>query len=148
MPAPVNPVTIKFNQLVLNTYLSGFMGKYLPNYTFRQTSGYRTFEQNKAAGGKADSAHLYGLAADGNLVDNSTGEILSESEGRKLYDTVIKPNWEVGGYTQFYPATSSKRWHMHLNVSRDVSSQVKWAGMAALFAVAAFITNKYIIQAK
>jgi len=150
MPPSVNPITIKINEWMFTNYLNNFMLTYLPAYTWRQTSKTRTRAQNEAAGGVEDSAHLYGLAEDGNLVNTASGDIISEAAGRQIFDEYFKPYWE--GYAEFEPSIYSagvltKRWHIHLHIDRGLNDYTKWAGIA-LGALGGAIAVKKFIKEK
>ena len=125
-----NPITIKINEWIFERYLNEFMAKYLPIYTWRKTSGYRDKEHNDEIGGAKDSAHLYGLAQDGNLINNSTGKIIGDDIGAKIFNDYFVKHWE--GYAKFYPTTASSRWHIHINIDRDITKYTKMAGVISI----------------
>jgi len=129
MAIPINPATLYINGVIINNYLNSFMIKYLPEYMFQETSGYRDEHQNKHVGGVEDSAHLYNLAKDGNLIKISTNEVISEAEGKKIFDEYFVPNWE--GYVEFEPDSENEQWHIHVNIDRGVSHYTKWAWNSA-----------------
>jgi len=142
MLPPVNPVTIKVNGWLIDNQLHSFMNKYLPAYTFRETSGYRDFESNRAADGVIDSSHLYNLAKDGNLVNIATGEIISEQEGLKLYNDYFVPYWD--GYAEFAKGSPGERWHIHVNIDRGLTTYTKYAGILAGVVVGGIVLKKLI----
>ncbi|MCK5075523.1 MAG: hypothetical protein KAR38_04060 [Calditrichia bacterium] len=142
MPPPKNPVTLKINGWLVENYLNSFMNRYLPAYTFRETSGYRDVDVNRDAGGVIDSSHLYNLAKDGNLVNIASNEIISEEEGKKLYDEYFVRYWE--GYTEFSPETPTKRWHIHANIDRGFTHYTKWAGILGGAIVGGIFLKKLI----
>lgn len=139
---PKNPVTLKINGWLIENYLNSFMNRYLPAYQFRETSGYRDTEANRAANGVIDSSHLYNLAKDGNLIKIATGEVVSEAEGKALYDQYFVPYWE--GYTEFEPDSPGERWHIHANISRGITTYTKWAGILGGAIVGGIFLNKLI----
>ncbi|MDX1373765.1 MAG: hypothetical protein R3321_14925, partial [Nitrososphaeraceae archaeon] len=93
-----------------------------------------------------DSAHLYGLAIDGNLINKNTGEIINESTGRVIWEDYFNQYWD--GYTEFSPGTSNKRWHIHLNINREINAYTKWAGLAAAAITGAVFVKKFIYTKK
>ncbi len=139
-----NPITIKINEWIFEKYLTHFMERYLPSYTFRQTSGYRTRVENEAVGGVEDSAHLYGLAADGNLINKASGDIIDEATGKKLFNEYFLPYWE--GVAIFSPGTSKKRWHIHVHIDRELNNFTKWGGIGVATFAGAIALKKYIQQ--
>ena len=141
-----NPITIRINEIIFEKYLIYFMQKYLPNYTWRKTSGTRTVEENREVGGVIDSAHLYGLAQDGNLINESTGEIVTEAVGKKLFNEYFKPYWD--GVAIFEPGTTQKRWHIHLHISRELNNLTRWGGISVAVIAGAVAIRKFIKQKK
>jgi len=146
-PAPSkNPITTRINEWIFEKYLNNFMERYLPNYTFRQTSGTRTRAENENVGGVEDSAHLYGLAADGNLINKATGEIVDEAAGKRIYTEYFLPNWE--GVALWSPGTKEKRWHIHIHIDRELNNFTKWGGIGVATIAGAIAIKKYIQQKK
>lgn len=141
-----NPATVKINELMIQTYLNYFMDKFLPTYTFKKTSGHRTEKENIEAGGVADSAHLYGLALDGNLVNNITGLSVTEEIGKKVFNQYFKPYWK--GVALFEPSTPVKKWHIHLHIDRVINNYTKWGGIGAVVIAGSLLANKIFKKRK
>lgn len=137
-----NPITIRMNEWLFEKYLTHFMDRYLPNYIWRKTSGTRDAQTNRDVGGVEDSAHLYGLAQDGNLINRNTGEIVDEATGRKIFNEYFEPYWE--GYAEFSPGRPDKRWHVHLHIDREINHVTKWAGIGVAAVAGALIIKKFI----
>jgi len=135
---PKNPITIAINGWLFSQTFKKFMADYLPNYTWIKTSGYRTEEQNRRAGGAADSAHMYALAEDGVLKNRTTGSILTDNQMAEVYKEFIKPYWP--GYSEFnFKTPKTNTGWIHLNIDRDVSKTAAWIGAAGLVGAAAYL---------
>ncbi len=122
IPAPVSPITIWINLKVLGFVFNWFLQKYLPGYTARVTSEYRTAEHNQAVGGAANSAHVHGLARDFNLQQN--GVDVPKAQEQALFEQYIKPNWP--GYALWEGD------HIHLNLSRKITTYAGAVGVAGV----------------
>lgn len=122
IPPPVSPVTLWLNLKALDFTFAWFMRKYLPAFTARITSEYRSAEHNKEVGGAANSAHVHGLARDFNLQLN--GVDVPKEQEMKLFTDFIKPNWP--GYSLFEVD------HIHVNLSREITTIAGAAGVAAV----------------
>ena len=143
---PNNPITIAANVALIRSYLNQFMEQFLPNYIFRETSAYRDVKTNKEAGGVENSAHLYGLALDGNLIRKATGEIIDEKLGKKIFNDYFKPYFK--GVSLFEKSSDGENWHIHLHLPRTITEYTKWAGYAGLAAGVAYVANKFIQKKK
>lgn len=135
---PKNFVTLEINGLILDRYLRFFVEKFLPQYDIEETSGYRNQQKNEEVGGAEYSAHLYNLAKDFTLRNRSTGQIVSNSQLKKIYDEFIDPHWD--GYTKFYPSADSSG-HIHVNLDRDITTYTGYLGLAAVAVGGAWLFN-------
>jgi len=127
IPPPVNPLTRMLNLQVLRFAAGQFMSRYLPEYAQAVTSDLRTTEHNEAVGGAPNSAHLHGLAEDFQLRYKAGPSVLTEAQARKIYDTVIAPNWP--GFSEFEKSSTGEGYHIHWNLSREIST---YAGLVAV----------------
>lgn len=120
IPAPVNPLTLKLNLTILRYVSSLFSTKWLPALERVVTSDLRTASHNKDVGGVENSTHVHGLAEDFQLKYKGNGSLLSESQARAVYDQFIAPNWP--GFTEFEKSSSGEGYHIHWQLSREVST--------------------------
>jgi len=119
IPAPVNPLTLQINLAVLRYVRGNFFSKYLPTFRPVVTSDLRSQEHNEAIGGAKNSAHLHGLAEDFQL-SYLTGAVIPEAQARAVYDQFIAPNWP--GFSEFEGAGKNEGYHVHVNLSREIST--------------------------
>lgn len=129
IPPPKSPLTIQINLAVLRFVVNWFFKKYLPAYTSLVTSEYRTVEHNAEVGGAANSAHVHGLAQDFILV-YANGQHVPEIQAKTIYDSYVAPNWP--GFTEFESASSAEGYHIHVNLSREITTYAGIAGVAGL----------------
>ncbi len=122
IPPPVSPVTIWINLQVLNFVFNQFMKKYLPTFTARITSEYRTAAHNAEVGGAENSAHVHGLARDFNL--QLDGVDIPKAQEKAVFDQFISPNWP--GYSLWEGD------HIHVNLSRQITTYASIAGVAGV----------------
>jgi hypothetical protein len=128
IPAPVNPLTIKINMAILSYVLGNFMQKYLPTFKRFTTSDVRTATHNAEVGGVPNSAHVHGLAEDFQLmIGNSPA---SEAQAKAAWEQFIKPNWP--GFTEFEASHGNEGYHIHVQLSREISTYAGVATMAGL----------------
>ena len=125
IPAPVNPLTLKINMAILSYVLGNFMKKYLPTFSRVTTSDIRTAEHNAQVGGVPNSAHVHGLAEDFQLMTGAAKA--SEAQAKAAWEQVIKPNWP--GWTEFEASSPGEGYHIHVQLSREIST---YAGIASL----------------
>ncbi len=59
--------------------------------------------------------------------NKATGAIVGQVQAQALYDQVIAPNW--AGFTEFEKASAGEGWHIHWNLSREIST---YSGMVAI----------------
>lgn len=130
VPPPSFPVTAKINLAVLDFVFQWFMRKYLPAFKARITSSYRSPAENAATPGAAgNSAHLHGLAYDFTL-QYENGSPVPEIQAKKLYEGFIAPNWP--GFTEWEATSAGEGYHVHVNLSREITTFTGVAGAAAL----------------
>jgi len=141
MVPPKNPLTIQLNLAVLRYVVSSFFAKWLSAYEPLVTSDVRTAAHNESVGGVPNSAHLYGLAEDFQIRFKSGGAVLSQAQAKSLYDQVIRPNWP--GFSEWESASGSEGYHIHVNLSREVSTYTGIASMAGLGVLGFVIINSW-----
>lgn len=148
-PIPKNPITLTINGWLVENYIKSFFNRFLPEYEYMETSGYRSEQKQaemKARGLKPAkfSAHLYNLARDYVLTKN--GRLLPDAEMKTIWETKIKPNWE--GYTYFSPKQkhTNTGW-IHGNIDRGTSKITGVIGLAAIVAGAVW-TGKKVFKLK
>lgn len=137
---PVNPLTLKLNLTIMRFVSKQFAAKWLPNFDLVVTSDIRTAAHNKSVGGAANSAHVHGLAEDVVLRNRSTGKLLTESEAREVYNAYIAPNWP--GYSEFEKSSGGEGYHIHWNLSREVSTYSGLVAMAGIGVIGFALLNK------
>lgn len=133
IPPPVNPLTVKINLWVLKLVFSNWAVKWLPTFDPVITSDYRTPAQNEAAGGAANSAHVHGLALDFALRSKATGKMVDQAQAKKVYEDFVAANWP--GYSHWESASAREGYHIHVNLSRQITTYagiVSLAGLGAL----------------
>jgi hypothetical protein len=138
--APVNPLTLKINGAILDFVLGNFIKKQLPNFAKIKTSGYRTVEHNASVGGVANSAHTHGLAEDFQLAFQN-GSKVSEVQAKSAFDQFIKPNWP--GFSEFEPAHGGEGYHIHVQLSREITTYAGIVAMAGLGVLGFAIVSKW-----
>lgn len=127
IPAPVNPLTKMINLQIIRFVAGRFFEKWLPNYVQVVTSDLRTADHNKEVGGVDNSTHVHGLAEDFQLKYKASGAALSQAQAQAVYEQFIAPNWS--GFTEFEKASAGEGYHIHWQLSREIST---YAGMVAL----------------
>lgn len=139
IPAPKLAPVIQGNLFVLRTVFDWFKSRYLADYAIQITSEYRTPEHNAEIGGASNSAHIHGLALDF-VLWGSDGKILSASDGKQVFESIVKPHWP--GFSE-YEITDKGVWHIHVNLSRAIGGFVG-LGELALAGFAFFeVVKKY-----
>lgn len=128
IPPPVNPLTIKINLAILSYVLGNFMKKYLPTFTRVTTSDIRTAKHNAKVGGVPNSTHVHGLAEDFQL--KVGGALASEAQAKAAFEQVIKPHWP--GWSEFEASSPGEGYHIHVQLSREISTYSGIATMAGL----------------
>lgn len=139
VPPPVNPLTKMINLQFIRFVAGRFFDKWLPNYAQVVTSDLRTAEHNKEVGGVDNSTHVHGLAEDFQLKFKASGASLSQAQAQAVYDQVIAPNW--GGFTEFEKASAGEGYHIHWQLSREISVYSGMVCMAGLGVVGLAIIN-------
>ncbi len=139
IPAPINPLTKMVNLQVLRFVAGRFFAAHLPEYAQVVTSDLRTVEHNKAVGGVENSAHVHGLAEDFQLKYKASGLPIPEPIAKGIYDKIIAPMW--AGFTEFEAASGGEGYHIHWNLSREISTYTGMAAMAGLGVVGFAIIN-------
>jgi hypothetical protein len=139
IPAPINPLTLKINSVILGFVLDNFMKKQLPQYSRLTTSGLRTAEHNAEIGGVQNSAHVHGLAEDFQLLNH--GAKVPEVQARAAWEQFIKPNWP--GFTEFENAHGAEGYHVHVQLSREISTYAGIISLAGLGVLGFTIINKW-----
>lgn len=127
IPPPSNPLTLKINLAILGFYFDWFCKKYLPAFKPVITSSLRDFAKNEEVGGAQNSAHLHGLAYDF-ILQYPNGEPLPRAQAKAVYDEFIKPNWV--GFSLWEEAAGV--WHVHVNLSREITTYAAIMGVAAM----------------
>lgn len=125
---PKNPLTVRINLAILGFYFESFAKRWFPTFGFIINSSYRTEAQNKAAGGATNSGHLHGLAYD--FILTLDGKPISKAQAKKVFDEFIAPNW--AGFALFENEEKAPGYHIHVNLSREVTTYAGMAGVAAL----------------
>lgn len=125
---PANPLTAKINSTILGFYFDWFMKKWLPAFKPVITSGYRDPVHNKDVGGAENSAHLHGLAYDF-VLEYQNGQAVPKSHAKVIFDEFVKPNWP--GFA-LWEETPEGVWHIHVNLSRQITEYAAIAGVAAM----------------
>lgn len=128
IPAPTNPLTVKINLAILGFYFDWFCKKYLPAFKPVITSSFRDSAKNESVGGAQNSAHLHGLAYDF-ILQYANGEPLPRAQAKAVYDEFVKPNW-VG--FSLWEESPGGVWHIHVNLSREISTYAAIMGVAAM----------------
>lgn len=137
---PSSPLTVKINLAILDFVWSRFAQKYLPAFETVITSSYRTQEHNEKVGGAANSAHVHGLAYD--VVLRQGEKIIPLPMAQKVFAEYVKPNWP--GYALFELADNKdSSWHIHLNLSRQITTYAGIMGVALLGVVGIAIVNAW-----
>ena len=139
IPPPVSPLTVKLNLSILRFFSSMFAAKWFPSMEMVVTSDYRTKEHNTQIGGAENSAHVHGLAEDFQLKYKAGGQLVPEAQAKVVYDTIIAPNWP--GYTEWEPSSSKEGYHVHWNLSREITSYIGPVGVAAIGIIGVAIIN-------
>lgn len=131
IPPPKSPVTVKINLTILGLVFDWFFKKYMPTFAARVTSEYRSAAVNAATpGSAANSAHLHGLARDFTLVFAANGQPVPEATARAAYDQFIVPHWP--GFTEWEGASKSEGYHIHVGLSREITTYAAMMGLAVL----------------
>lgn len=138
--APVNPLTVKLNQTIFGYVAQMFRAKWLPALDVLVTSAYRTKEHNAKVGGAANSAHVHGLAEDWQLKYKASGQALSEAQARAVYNEFIKPNWP--GFSEFEGSSVGEGYHVHVQLSREISTYSGLVTVAGIGVVGFALLNK------
>lgn len=128
IPPPSNPIAIKINMAILGFYFDWFTRKYLPAFKALVTSSYRDAEKNASVGGASNSAHLHGLAYDF-VLQNQDGSPVDKARAKSIFQNYIAPNWN--GFA-LWEETPAGVWHVHVNLSRKVSTYAGIMGVAAI----------------
>lgn len=128
IPPPSNPIAIKINMAILGFYFDWFVRKYLPAFKTEITSSYRDASKNSAVGGASNSAHLHGLAYDF-VLQNQDGSAMDKARAKSIFQNYIAPNWN--GFA-LWEETPAGVWHVHVNLSRKVSTYAGIMGVAAI----------------
>jgi len=118
IPPPANPLTLAFNEVVIEWYFPQWAKKNLPAFEVVVTSKTRAPGKNEGIGGAANSAHLHGLARD--FVLYRGGKPLAGKEAEEVFQKFIKPTWP--GFAL------NEGDHIHVNLSREITM---WAGVFA-----------------
>ena len=139
--APVNPLTIQINLSILRYIRSNFFQKYLPNFVPVITSDLRTAEHNAEVGGVPNSTHVHGLAEDYQLKYAAGGGAVSESQAKAAFEQFIKPNWP--GFAEFEPSKPGEGYHIHAQLSRDISTYTGIVSLAGLGVLGMVIVNSW-----
>jgi hypothetical protein len=140
IPAPVNPLTLKINLTILRFVRDQFFKKYLPNFAPVITSDLRSAEHNAQVGGASNSAHVHGLAEDFVLTFKAGGPV-SETQARAAYDQYIAPNWP--GFTEWESSKPGEGYHIHWNLSREVTTYSSLIALAGLGVIGFFIVDSW-----
>ena len=140
VPAPKNPLTLKINLAILRYVADNFFKKWLPNYDPVITSDLRTADHNAQVGGVPNSAHVHGLAEDFQLKFKN-GAPLSEAQAKAVFEQTIKPNWP--GFSEWEASSSGEGYHIHVQLSRDISTYAGAISLAGLGVLGMFIINKW-----
>lgn len=142
---PTNPAVLKANGILIENYINEFFYQYLPGYTYFYTSKYRGEELNRKVGGVEDSTHRWNLGRDWIILD-SEGEKIPEEKARELWP-IFEKNWNSNGYIDFTGSTiGGSGYHIHGNLSRDVSTPASWVGGAIALAGIAYLFKKFILD--
>lgn len=130
VPVPVNPLTLQINLTVLRFVASQFLAKWMPTMEAVVTSELRSADHNESVGGVPDSAHLYGLAQDFQLRYKANKALVPEAQAKQIFTSVIAPNWP--GFAEWEGSSTGEGYHIHWNLSRDIST---YAGIMAIAGV-------------
>lgn len=124
IPPPASPVTVQINLTILRFVFDWFCKKFLPAYKCQVTSEYRTKTHNTEVGGAENSAHVHGLAVDFILVYPQNNQPVPAIQAKKIFEEFVLPNWP--GYALWEGD------HIHLNLSREISTYAGIAGVALI----------------
>lgn len=141
IPPPVSPLTVQMNLAILRFFSKVFSAKWFPTMERVVTSDYRTVEHNKSVGGEENSAHVHGLAEDFQLKYKAGGQVVPEAQAKIVYDTIIAPNWP--GFTEWEGSSKGEGYHIHWNLSREITSYIGPVGLAALGVVGVAVINHW-----
>lgn len=141
VPAPLNPLTIKINLAILRYVRENFFQKFLPNYQASITSDLRTAEHNAKVGGVPNSTHVHGLGEDYQLKFSAGGALVPEAQARAAFEQLIKPNWP--GFSEFEPSSKGEGYHIHAQLSRDISTYTGIVSLAGLGVLGMVIVNSW-----
>lgn len=130
IPPPSLPLTVKINQAVLDFVYQKWVKKNLPAYEVVITSSYRSPEHNEKVGGAKNSAHVHGLAYD--IILKQGGVKMPIPMAKSIYEKFVKDTWP--GYSEF--EIESGVWHIHLNLTREITTYAGLTGGVALGALA------------
>lgn len=144
VPPPASPLTKVINLAILRFIANNFAAKWLPAYERVVTSDLRTAEHNKEVGGVDNSTHVHGLAEDFQLKFKGNGQALSQSQAKAAYDQFIAPNWP--GFTEFEAASAGEGYHIHWQLSREITTYAALGGVAALGVVGFVVVNNWSKQ--
>jgi hypothetical protein len=140
VPAPINPLTIKINMAIFRYVRENFFSKFLPNFQAVVTSDLRTADHNVKVGGVPNSAHVHGLAEDFQLKFVG-GALVSEVQAKAAFDQFIKPNWP--GFCEFERSSTGEGYHIHAQLSRDISTYTGIVSLAGLGVLGMVVVNSW-----
>jgi hypothetical protein len=140
VPAPKNPLTVKLNQFIFRTFREIFWRQFLPTLDPIITSAYRTMERNTQVGGAVNSAHVHGLAEDWQMRQKN-GVTLPEAQAKAIFEKLIKPNWP--GYAYWEPSSPGEGYHVHAQLSREITTYAGLISMAGIGALGFAIINNW-----
>lgn len=140
---PTNKIILEANGWVLEKYLKFFFSTFVSSkYNYRETSGYRSPEENaKTPGAAADSTHMYNLGKDWILIYQNDGTIVPESEAKREFEQ-FKKKWK--GYIYFDPSTKDKTYHIHSNIDRDITKYTKFFAVSVGVAGVGIIAKSFM----
>lgn len=137
---PKNPLTLQINLAILRYVRSNFFSKYLPTFDPIVTSDLRTPERNAKAGGVGNSTHLHGLGEDFQL-KYKAGGLVPETQAKAVFDQFIKPNWP--GYTEWEGSSPGEGYHVHVQLSREISTYTGLASLAGIGVLGFVMINNW-----
>lgn len=140
IPAPKNPLTVRINLAILRFVREQFFKKWLPNMDPVITSDIRTPEHNAKVGGVPNSTHVHGLAEDFQL-RYKNGALVPEAQAKAVFEQFVMPNWP--GFSEFEAASKDEGYHIHIQLSREISTYAGLISLAGIGALGFAIINSW-----